>query len=271
MKLPNFSQLYNSLKVEIVKHSPEILTGLGIAGMVTTTVLAVKATPKAVRLIERAEDHGAGLVSEEGDPNWLCRPLTKMETIKVAWKPYIPAAITFAASTGCLIGAQSVNARRNAALATAYQLSTSALNEYKEKVIETIGEKKEQEVRDKIAQDKVDKANISSSDVLFLGDGEVLCMDAISGRVFKSNREYIRQVANDLNASMIGGSPYISLAEFQIGLGIDPTPISYELGWNLHEDGLIELDFSGTLTTDGKPCLYVDYKVRPRYDYSKLM
>lgn len=272
MKLPNLSQMYNSVKVGIVKHSPEILTGLGIAGMVTTTVLAVKATPKALSLIEDAEDHGIGLVeAKDGDPEWRYRKLTKLETIKVAWKPYIPAAITLCASAGCLIGAQSVNARRNAALATAYQLSTTALNEYKEKVVEVIGEKKEQQVRDKIAQDKVNKADILSNEVVIIGDGSVLCMDAISGRTFESSQENLRKIQNDLNGRMIGGEHYISLTEFYNAIGLDATEISDDLGWNLYEEGQIELHFSSALTKDNRPCLYVDYIVRPRYDYSKLM
>ncbi len=116
----NISQIFKSIKDGAVKHSPEILTGIGIAGMISTTILAVKATPKALRLIEEAEEYEI-------------YELTKIEKIKVAWKPYVPAFITGTASIACLIGANSVNARRNAALATAYQLSATALSEYKEK------------------------------------------------------------------------------------------------------------------------------------------
>lgn len=97
-----------SLKTAIKKHSPEILTGIGIAGMITTTVMAVRATPKALILIEeRKEEIGA-------------EKLEAMDMVKTAWACYIPAAITGTLSVACLIGASSVNARRNAALATAY-------------------------------------------------------------------------------------------------------------------------------------------------------
>ena len=54
----NKSSIKNALKsiqTTVSKHSPEILTGIGIAGMITTTVLAVRATPKALVLIEEAE------------------------------------------------------------------------------------------------------------------------------------------------------------------------------------------------------------------------
>ena len=46
----NVSKIMKDIKITMSKRSPEILTGLGIAGMITTTVLAVKATPKAIKL-----------------------------------------------------------------------------------------------------------------------------------------------------------------------------------------------------------------------------
>ena len=90
------------------KHSPELLTGIGIAGMIFTTITAVKATPKALQLVDERE-------IKEG------KRLTNSEIIKTTWKCYVPAAVTGVCSIGCLIGASSVNARRNAALATAYR------------------------------------------------------------------------------------------------------------------------------------------------------
>ena len=148
MNKPNMADLFKSVKMAVSQHSPEILTGIGIVGMITTTVLAVKATPKALTLIEEKKEE---LELYPGDK------LTPVETVKVTWKCYIPAAVTGATSVACLIGTSSVNLRRNTALATAYNLSATALTEYKEKVIESIGEKKEQTIRDKVAEERVKK------------------------------------------------------------------------------------------------------------------
>lgn len=68
--------------------------------------------------------------------------LKPLEVVKAAWKPYIPAAITGSLSVACLVGASRVNFKRNAALATAYTLSEKVLKDYKDSVVETIGEKK---------------------------------------------------------------------------------------------------------------------------------
>lgn len=273
MNKETVTNLFNTTKAFVTKRSPEILTGIGIAGMMTTTVLAVKATPKALRLIEEAEhakynehhdnDGGFTIGSEE---------LTVVETVKAAWKPYVPAAITCVASTACLVGASSVHARRNAALATAYQLSTTALSEYKAKVVETIGEKKERVVHDKIAEDKVKENPVSQTkEVIFTGKGQTLCMDGLSKRYFRSDKDKIMRAMNELNYSMSAGSEmYISLNEFYDEIGLPPIPLGEDLGWCVGKNGLIDIHFGATLTEDDEPCLVLEYCTPPEYGYSKL-
>jgi hypothetical protein len=255
MKKPKLSSISKGIRGAITKHSPEILTGIGIAGMITTTIMAVRATPKALILIEERK--------EEIDVD----KLTPIELIKTTWTCYIPAAITGGLSIICLIGASSVNARRNAALATAYTLSESALKEYQEKVIETIGEKKEQTVRDAIAKDRIDKNPVSSREVIITEKGNTLCYDAISGRYFKSDIDKLKKVENELNRRM-RDEMYISLNEFYYEIGLNPISIGDDIGWNI-DRGYIELNFSSQLTDDGNPCLVIDYQVAPRYEYNR--
>jgi hypothetical protein len=256
----NFQQFVRSLQDSIAKHSPEILTGVGIAGMVTTTVLAVTATPKALRLIEARKDELA--VDDE-------RPekLDKLEVVKTCWKCYIPAAISGTLSATCLICANSVNARRNAALATAYKLSESALTEYQSKVVETIGEKKEQAIKDEIAKEKLEKDPVCNREVIITEKGNTLCYDVISGRYFKSDIERIRKAENVLNRRLID-EMYVTLNEFYSEIGLSPTAVGEDLGWDI-DKGLIEIHFSTQLADDETPCLVVDYSVSPpkRYRY----
>ena len=255
MNKSNLSKIVNGIRTSISKHSPEILTGIGIAGMITTTIMAVRATPKALILIEERK--------EEIDVD----KLTLIELIKTTWKCYIPAAITGGLSVICLIGASSVNARRNAALATAYTLSESALKEYQEKVIETIGEKKEKSVRDAIAKDRIDENPVSSREVIITEKGNTLCYDSISGRYFKSDIDKLKKAENELNRRM-RDEMYISLNEFYYEIGLNPISIGDDIGWNI-DRGYIELDFSSQLTDDGNPCLVIDYQVAPRYEYNR--
>lgn len=253
----NFARFVKNAEMMIVKHSPEILTGIGIAGMLTTTVIAVKATPKALRLIEEKKE-------EEG-----VETLTPVETVKATWKCYIPAVVTAAASTACLIGASSVNARRNAALATAYKLSETALTEYREKVVETIGEKKERVIREKIDKDHIEGNPVVTKEIIITDKGNTLCYDGVSGRYFKSDIDQIKKSINILNRRLLT-EMYLSLNEVYDELDLDHIDVGDDLGWNV-DDGLIDPCFSSQLAKDGTPCVVLSYSKPPKYGYSSFL
>lgn len=253
----NLTAAARSIKGVLERHVPEILTGIGVAGMVTSTVLAVKATPKACLLINDRKDE---LEVEK-------LPVT--ELVKTTWKCYIPAVVTCGASIACLVGASSVNFKRNAALATAYKLSEAALSEYKDAVIETIGEKKEQSVRDKVAEERLKKNPVSKSEVIVTGNGTTLCYDPVGNSYFKSSIQQIESAKNKLNARMLSEN-YVSLNDFYDELGIGPTKLGDDLGWDIYKDGLIDIAFSSRLAEDGTPCLVMDYSIAPRYEYYKV-
>ena len=240
----------------MTKYSPEILTGLGITGMIMSTILAVKVTPKALMIMRDAEH-------EKGDS------LSKTEKFKACWKCYLPAVITGITSAGCLVASNSVHTRRTAALATAYKLSETALVEYKDKVVETIGEKKEKVVRDNIAKDKLDKNPVKNCEVVSTEKGNTLCYDGVFGRYFRSDIDTVRKAINKINRIIVSDM-YVSLNEFYTEIGLEPTKIGYDLGWNI-DDGEIDIETSAQLSPDGTPCLVIEYTVAPRYNFSRFM
>ena len=274
MNKPNFKGLAKSLKQGVDKYSPQILIGVGIAGMLTTTVLAVKATPKALKLIEEEKASKYDQLVQDGEVNGTDYPhsksevkLTPVEVVKTAWKPYIPAVVTGTLSTVCLIGSCGVSARRAAALATAYQIAETSINEYKEAVIETIGEKKEKSVRKKAAENKIKKNPVVSEDqVLITERGNTLCYDTLSGRYFKSDIEAIKKAENELNYALLN-EDYISLNSFYNMIGMKDIKTGGDIGWNISKDGKVELDLSAQLADDGTPCIVVDYDPMPKYNY----
>lgn len=272
MSKTDVTKYFKMVKQFAKKRSPEILTGIGIAGMITTTVLAVKATPKALQLIEEEKDRRTDKILEGMSPNedencWQVVKLKPIEVVKVAWKPYIPAALLGASSVACLIGANSVHARRQAALYSAYKLSETAFTEYRDKVLETVGEETEKEVRDKVAKDKVEKNPASKTEIYMTGKGESLFYDPISDRYFMSDLETIRKIINDLNYAMgYGSEMYVSLSQLYDELDLKHTSISDNIGWNIR-DGLIEPDFSAQMTDDGRPCIVLDWLKVPSHDF----
>ena len=256
MAKSNMTDIIKSVKATISKHSPEILTGIGIAGMVITTILAVKATPKAIKLIE-AEKRAKHVDA-----------LSPVDTVKTVWKCYIPAAMTGVSSIACLIGSNAINAKRNAALTTVYTLSEMARNEYKEKVIETIGEKKERTIKEKVDAERIKKDPVSKKEVIITEKGTTLCYDHVFGRYFKSDIDIINRAMNKINREIVINM-YASLNDFYAELGLSPVEMGYDLGWNI-DDGTIEIEPSSQLADDGTPCLVIDYSVSPKYNYSRF-
>lgn len=246
------------------EHGPEILTGLGVAAGISSTILAVKATPKAIRILEeeklRIADECGYLPEEIVIPT--------VDKVKLCWKCYIPAAITSAGAIACIIGASSTNARRNAALATAYKLSETALSEYRDKVVETIGEKKEELVRDKVNQERVDKTPIEKTEVILTGKGDTLIFDPISGRYFKSKVDLIKKAEIKLNQEMLQSFVgYASINDFYDEIGLDRISIGEELGWNA--ENLVKIRIGSTVKDEDTPCIVIDHINPPQYGYDR--
>ena len=254
MNKSGLKRTIKSVERVLTKYSPGILTGIGITGMIGATFMAVKATPKALYLIETKK--------EEAE----VEKLTSVETIKTCWKCYIPAALTTVVSAACLIGASTVSAKRNAALATAYSISEAALREYQEKVVEVIGEKKEKAVRDAVAKDQIERDPVTKSEVVIIdSNSNTLCYEPLSGRYFKSTIDKIKKAEIKLDRQMIQ-EMYVSLNDFYWEIGLDETDLGDKMGWNLSK-GYMDLSFSSQLADDGTPCAVIVYGIPPVYDY----
>ena len=252
MDKSKITSVLKTAKAFVSHHSPEILTGIGIAGMITTTVLAVKATPKALEEIKEYED--TVLRGNE--------KIKPIDAVKITWKNYIPATVTGTVSVACLIGASSVNARRNAALATAYKLSETALSEYREAVVETVGEKKEREVRDTVAKNKVEKDPVTNNTIIVTGKGDSLFYDTTCCRYFRSNVDKINKAVLDLNKRM-RDEMYITLNEFYYEIGLEGADVGEDLRWCI-DDEYIEVCFSAT-PVDGEPCMVMSFETPPKH------
>jgi hypothetical protein len=264
MGLTSISKGLKTLGGIVSKNSPSILTGLSVAGLVTTVILAVRATPKALLLMEVEREQ------RKKEKETVCRdsgeesiPLSKRDIVQIAWKCYIPAAAVGLTTVACIIGANTISLRRTAALASVYSITEAAFREYKAKVVETIGRNKEIKVRDEIASDTVKAHPSSSTEVIVTGKGQVLCYDTLSGRYFKSDIENIRQIINRLNHAMLT-EMFMSINEWYYELGLAPTKLGDDMGWDIAK-GLIEVKFSSQISEDGTPCLVLDYAVVPKF------
>lgn len=254
----NLSLILKKSEKLAIDNSPLILTGVGVVGTVVTAVLTHKATFKATL---KWQELDAQRTADEP-------VLTTKEQVKSAWTYYIPPVTAGVVTISAIIFANRISTKRAAALAAAFALSERAQSEYREKVVEKLGPKKEQDLQDEIAQAHIARNPHSDTTVIMAGSGDVLCCDLYTGRYFRSTMEDLKKAANEANFMVINNG-YASLTDFYESLNLKPTSFSDEVGWT--KDNVLNLRFSTLMTDDNQPCIAFDFQIHPIRDYDKAV
>lgn len=250
-------------KLFIKKNASTILTTIGSVGVVATAVLAVKATPKAMTLLEEAK-------KEKGEE------LTKLETVKVAGKVYIPTILTGVSTIACIFGANALNHRQQAALMSAYALLDNSYKEYKKKLIELHGQEAHEEIVNAIAIEKAKDVKVTGSYFATNCDltadeacGEpVLFYEEYSNRYFQATIEQVLNASYHINRNYILRG-YCYLNELYEFLGLEETDYGSVLGWTPTDEGeyWIEVNFRKVVLEDGMECYILELPFEPTYDF----
>lgn len=243
--------LLRSSQLFIKRNASTILTVTGSVGVVATTVLAVKATPKALALLNDAK-------KEKGEE------LTKLEKLKVAAPVYIPTVVTGVATISCVFGANVLNKRKQAALMSAYALLDNSYKQYKVKVNELYGEDADDRIKEEIAKDNYEKTEVKTDEELFY--------DAFSGQFFTSTKYKVQQAEYRLNRDIAMGG-WAELNDYYEYLDIDNVEGLEALGWseggNLARYWQAWVDFNHTkkVLEDGTEYIIVSMWQEPYTDY----
>jgi len=235
-------------KKVIHKHGSTILTVIGAGGVIATTVMAVKATPKALQLIEEAEE----VKGEE---------LTPVEKVQVAWKPYIPAVTTGAATIACIFGANALNKKQQASLMSSYALLSERYREYKKQVAERYGEDADKEIEDAINDWYEHKGP--------LDNGEKLYFDEFSGRYFELDPERVKLAEYELN-KLFSLLEEVTVNDWYELLGVKKMKGGDLIGWSKESYNWsffgynwIEFNFEKTVNDDGLETIIITMPYRP--------
>lgn len=244
----------------VVDNSPGILTGLGVAGTVTTVIL----TGRAAYLVgmDASTQYHEAVKEDEPLPEHL---LDTKHIIKTYWKEFIPAAIAGGATITCIIAANHIGTRRTAAIAAAFKISEKLTEEYKDRVIKTLGARKEESMRSELAKERMEK--IGGSENIIVVGSEVVFYDELSGRFFKQEMERVRKAVNDIN-HQVNNYMHASLSDFYDMIGLDRTSFSDSIGWNTDE--LLNVSYSATLLSDGRPAVSMTINAKPISGYHRL-
>jgi hypothetical protein len=245
------NNLLKSSKRFLKRNSSTILTFVGAGGVIVTSVTAVKATPKALSLLDKAEE-------EKGET------LTKLEIVQVAGPAYIPSVLIGVSTMACIFGANYLNKRKQAALISAYAVLDNSYKEYRKKVEELHGKEAEQEIRNEIAKDHYDED-------LEEDDGKQLFYDPYSNRYFRATNETVLMAEYKIN-KMLSEDCYVSLNELYELLEIPTVDYGEFVGWSSAQ--MFEMYWSSWINfyhekvemEDGLECFIINY-TEPNVDF----
>lgn len=266
MGKPKVGALMRSAGKSARKNSPIFLLVGGIVSSVAAVIMAVRQTAIVKDDIDMETQVKRHYVN---DPK---AKLTPKEIFLVAWKKYIPVVALLLTSILCILSSSGIVHRRYEALSAAYGVLTAAHNEYVDKVVETVGENKEQTIRNEIIKDKVAevKQTKTTDEIINTGTGDLLCIDTQFGHQYYSSREAHREVVNRLNYRLTHYDEAITLNDYYEEMHLPTGKGGEYIGWNYdpefgRKDGLIELDFVSVFANDGvTPALGVGFKNPPQ-------
>lgn len=259
------------------KHSPEILIVAGVTGVVTSAIMACKATTKLQGIVDESKekiddikakhmDESGEIVTDEGKKELSSVYIhTGMELGRL----YAPAILLGAMSITAIVTSNTILRKRNIALAAAYTAVDKSFKEYRGRVIEHFGEQLDKELRygvktkeveetvvdadgnervEKKAVDVVDEA-LGSPYAKFYDNGCLgWCKDP------EMNLMFLRRQQDAAN-EMLQARKHLFLNEVYDMLGIPRTKAGQVVGWVYNEktpNGDNYVDF-GIYNTNREP------------------
>lgn len=224
-------------------NSPAILSGLGVLGFITAIGMAIKATPKAMEILdEKAEKENS----------------TRYDQAIAVAPVYSPTVGMVLISTACIVAGNYVHNYRYGAMLALYSVTERTLQKWQSSVMDEVSKKKYEQVRDRVLAPE-EPAPAS----LFVEDEEkTICFDVYTGRYFKVDTvESVRRIVNDLN-EILRMEDFVPLNDFYFELGIPKVQFGDYVGWHV-DNGSIEVDLDAILQND-KPIVTVSFQVQPR-------
>lgn len=236
----------SNLNIFLEKNGATILTCMGIAGVVATTVVTAKTTTKADVILQKAEE-------EKGDV------LTVLEKVDVALPVYLPTILLCSGTILCIAGSNILNKKKQEALVRVYSLMSGAYQNYRNTLIELHGEELDKEIGDAVVRKYCNYHQIDSN----IPDKKLLFYEPFSGQTFYRYEKEILDVEYHLNRNFVLKGQ-IMLNDYYDMLGLPKTDEGEEVGWSI-SDGYYWIDFEHRLVErgDGKTYYSIDILFPP--------
>ena len=242
-------------KHKIVKHSPEILIGVGVVSTIGGVILACKATLKCEDILDKHKEMVDNIkkvaddFSEEYSEDDYRKDMAIAygKTIGRFVKTYAPSAALIGVGLGCMILAKSITTKRYVAALTAFNGVSEAFSAYRQRVKERLGEDVEKEIfMNTTTEEIVDpETGEVTHQVVTLSNGEDKDI-SIYARFFDSSCSQWEKNA-EYNLSFLKGQEryandvlktrgHLFLNEVYDMIGFDHSQAGSLVGWIYDED-----------------------------------
>ena len=242
--------------LKLKKHSPEILVVGGVVGLVTSGVMACKATTKLSAILDDSKEQIELFDKVAANPEMVKEEYTvedaekdkkivKVQTaVKVA-KLYAPSIAVGVVSIGAIFASNNIMRKRNVALGAAYATVDRAFKDYRNRVVDRFGEELDKELRynlktkevketveDENGKKKTVKRNIKYMDSAMPSEFAVIYDDGCAGwtKDPEDNKFFLIQQQRYAN-ERLKRRGYLSLNEVYELLGFPSTKAGQVVGW----------------------------------------
>lgn len=272
------------------KDAPTLMSFGAVVGLGVTVYLAVKAKPKADEILAKRKEELAEIdiveaeqvetengevahvVLSEEDKKTLRQKANIGCGLEMA-KVVGPAVIAGGTTVFLILMANRINMKRLSAMGVAYKLSSDELKKYKEKTREIVGDKKEAEIQNAAATDRMRDAlcGVEDPEIIDTGKGTVLYFDKWSGRLFRSSPNAIDAAVNEVNRLALAND-FASLNDFYYELGLPSCDLAEEFGFHSMNGKLMDkVVYSSARSENGQVIIDLDYTIYPRNKYDDRM
>lgn len=250
------------------EHLPAILTICGLVGVTGSIVLVADAVKKSEDDIFDAEmDANQGTSEDE----FVKMP--RKEKIKLCWKHFIPGVGLYICSVGLIIAGQKVSLARLAAVTGLLQLRTKDFEDLKKKIIEKDGEKKFDEYRKAVEQDRIEA--VPTTTMYNTGHGNTIFYDPMSGMFFLSDIWHVQRAVIHL-IEAVRSENYYELSDFYSDLDLPKISCGQYFAFMYANNSDLKIDKPDEFfdynpvdaeNGDTRPCIYLDYihRLDPSY------
>jgi hypothetical protein len=253
----NFLKAAKNCTSLVKRNSPLILTCVGIGLGVTSTVMAVKATPEAHDIYKKIQD--SDIPEDE----------KKKEVIKNVVPMYLPSALTGCAAIAAVVGGYKIQADRLAEMTAAYILATNSLQDYKQTILDKFGDDVASDIQKEVSEKQAAKNPNSADDIIISNDGpEEIMQDSISGQYFKSTRDDIWRVLSDIGYRLTI-EDCIAASEYFYEVGISQNNLGDDVGWMSGDRP--EPRFTPFILPDGRKAVHVQVDTNPAFRGYKVL